>query len=141
MTFNEETVNYWNERADQTAHQTKEILNSQKIQEWLTVLTSLLPSQGALQILDVGTGSGFIALLLKELGHDVIGVDISPAMIQCAYEMAVYQNKRIEYRVMDGAALEFENERFNVVITRDVTRYLEDAHTAYGEWYRVLKKG
>lgn len=131
----------WDDRADQIAEQTKEMLECGNTKKWLSVLADIIPCRESIHILDVGTGSGFVALLLKELGHNVIGIDLSPAMIQCAYEMAVYQNKRIEYRVMDGATLEFENERFDVVITRDVTRYLEDAHTAYGEWYRVLKKG
>jgi 2-polyprenyl-3-methyl-5-hydroxy-6-metoxy-1,4-benzoquinol methylase len=36
------------------------------------------------KIVDVGTGNGSLALLLAEMGHDVVGIDISEGMLSVA---------------------------------------------------------
>src|SRR5438552_1132102 len=45
---------------------------------WKDALRPLLPAPPA-DVLDVGTGTGIIALLLAELGYRVLGVDLSEA--------------------------------------------------------------
>ena len=42
---------------------------------------------------------------------------------------------------MDAQALEFEDESFDVIISRNLTWNLEKPWQAYREWYRVLKPG
>jgi len=39
-----------------------------------------------MQILDIGTGTGFIGILLAEMGHDVTGLDFSQKMMDFARE-------------------------------------------------------
>jgi protein-L-isoaspartate O-methyltransferase len=46
----------------------------------MDALRPLLPPPPA-DILDVGTGTGFLALLLAELGHRVSGIDLSEGML------------------------------------------------------------
>jgi ubiquinone/menaquinone biosynthesis C-methylase UbiE len=43
----------------------------------------LLPHAPA-DVLDVGTGTGFLALLLAELGYRVVGIDLAPDMLEIA---------------------------------------------------------
>jgi 2-polyprenyl-3-methyl-5-hydroxy-6-metoxy-1,4-benzoquinol methylase len=37
-------------------------------------------ARSPMDILDVGTGTGFLALLLAELGHRVVAIDLADAM-------------------------------------------------------------
>src|SRR4051812_17833101 len=42
---------------------------------WCALLARVLPAARC-RVLDVGTGTGFLAQRLAELGHDVVGVDV-----------------------------------------------------------------
>lgn len=55
-----------------------------------------------LQILDIGTGSGCIAITMKkELGCHVVGVDISPESITLARENAQFNQVEVSFLVSD----------------------------------------
>jgi SAM-dependent methyltransferase len=54
---------------------------------WSAALSDLLPPAPA-DVLDVGTGTGFIALLLAALGHRVTGIDLSAGLLAVAREGA-----------------------------------------------------
>src|SRR4029079_18630578 len=54
---------------------------------WLAALEALLPPAPA-DVLDVGAWTGFLALLLAELGHRVVGVDLAPGMLAAPPEEA-----------------------------------------------------
>lgn len=47
----------------------------------------------------------------------------------------------IDFRQMDAQQLEFENETFDVVLSRNLTWTLPEPEKAYAQWYRVLKSG
>ena len=49
--------------------------------------------------------------------------------------------ERICFQRMDAQNLTFENESFDVVISRNLTWNLEEPEKAYREWIRVLKPG
>ncbi|WP_448854811.1 class I SAM-dependent methyltransferase [Corynebacterium frankenforstense] len=50
---------------------------------WAGVFTAHLPAAPA-RVLDCGTGSGYLAFLLADLGHDVVGVDTAEGMLAAA---------------------------------------------------------
>lgn len=50
---------------------------------WTGVFAAHLPTTPA-RILDCGTGSGYLAFLLADLGHDVVGVDTAEGMLAAA---------------------------------------------------------
>ena len=72
--------------------------------------------------------------------HDVIGIDLTESMIQKADEIADMLDYNIDFRVMNAQELDFDDEEFDVVISRNLTWTLPDIEQAYKEWYRVLKK-
>ena len=94
-----------------------------------------------LHILEAGTGPGFFAILLCELGYDVTAIDLTPAMLEEAKKNAGEMAGSIRFMEMNAESLDFEDASFNVVISRNLTWNLPNPDAAYAEWVRVLKPG
>ena len=92
-------------------------------------------------MLEVGTGPGFFAILLCELGYDVTAIDLTPAMLEEAKKNAGDMAGSIRFMEMNAEALMFEDASFDVVISRNLTWNLPHPDAAYAEWARVLKPG
>ena len=71
----------------------------------------LVPPPGR-RTLDLGCGEGRLSRDLKKLGHSVVGVDASPAMLAAAREA----DPEIETHVANAAALPFADGSFDCVI-------------------------
>lgn len=50
---------------------------------WKSILIESI-GEKPLKILDIGTGTGFIAIMLAEMGHEVTGIDIAEDMLKQA---------------------------------------------------------
>jgi ubiquinone/menaquinone biosynthesis C-methylase UbiE len=94
-----------------------------------------------LRILDVGTGTGFLAILLAELGHDVVGIDLSEKMLERAKKKADEKGLDIEFMIADAENLPFDDGEFDAVINRHLLWTLPNPQKAINEWSRVVKKG
>jgi protein-L-isoaspartate(D-aspartate) O-methyltransferase len=55
------------------------------------------------KVLDVGTGSGYQAAVLAEIGADVISIEIEPALADGAREILASLGYAVEVRVGDGS--------------------------------------
>lgn len=108
---------------------------------WRSGLDKLLEHKKGLKILDIGTGTGFLALLLTEMGHDVTGADWATTKIQRAMEKASVLNLPIKFEVQDAENLSFEDGIFDAVVSRHVLWTLADPYTASKEWVRVTRPG
>ncbi len=64
------------------------------------------------KILDVGTGTGKQAFAFAKKGHEVVGIDLSEAMLNVAGKKNKYEN--VKFKVADAANLPFENNSFDV---------------------------
>lgn len=64
------------------------------------------------KILDVATGTGKQAFAFAKKGYDVIGIDISEAMLEVANRKNKYKNAK--FKVADATNLPFEDSRFDV---------------------------
>ena len=94
-----------------------------------------------IQILDVGTGPGFFAILLTEAGYKVTAVDYTEEMLKEAQQNAGPLAESIVWKRGDAQDLDVESDSFDVIVTRNVTWNLPNPAKAYQEWQRVLKKG
>jgi ubiquinone/menaquinone biosynthesis C-methylase UbiE len=74
-------------------------------------LVSLLPAPGH-RTLEVGCGEGRVSRLLRQLGHQVIGVDASPVMVGAARSHPA----GVPALVGDAAALPFGGETFDLAV-------------------------
>jgi ubiquinone/menaquinone biosynthesis C-methylase UbiE len=108
-------------------------------QRWLDLLASLLPADGPLDVLDVGCGTGYLSLLLAELGHRVTGVDQSPAMLELARAKAVAAGLAVRFEVGDADALPCVDGAFDAVVERHVLWTMADPARTLAEWRRGLR--
>ena len=143
----EENKNYWTDRAPGYSEVNRLELATAQRQRWKNCiceeLTRRFPDRplADLQVLEVGTGPGFFAILLRELGCAVTAIDLTCAMLAEAKENAGPLADGICFMEMNAEALSFAPERFDAVISRNLTWNLPHPDRAYAEWTRVLKKG
>ena len=62
-------------------------------------------------------------------------------MLEKARENVGKYVDRVRFWREDAQNLDFENETFDVIISRNLTWNLEEPARAYAEWMRVLKPG
>jgi SAM-dependent methyltransferase len=134
-------LRYWTARACSFGKVRKDELHNMLGIRWYEELKNNLPEKNGTRILDVGTGTGYFSILLARHGYDMVGIDLTPAMIDEARAQADEESLKILFYVMDGQKLSFPDESFDAVITRNLTWTLPNPEKAYHEWYRVLKKG
>ena len=131
---------YWDERSEDFSRVRMIEFNGISAGIWREILTKDLPA-GKLKILDVGTGAGFFAAILASVGYKVVGVDMSTKMIDAAKKNLHDLKLDAEFFKMDAQNLNFDDETFDAIVSRNLTWTLPDAMQAYREWYRVLKIG
>src|SRR5215469_1631774 len=78
---------YWSTRRGITGTTPLQIRNERELQVWMDVLRPLLPPPPA-DVVDLGTGRGFLALVFAALGHRSRGFDLADGMLEKAREVA-----------------------------------------------------
>ena len=141
MEMKQRVKDYRTQRSHAFGTVRKNELGNEMGQRWLREIQRFLPEGGSLDILDVGTGTGFFAVLLAQQGHRVEGIDLTPAMLEEARTLAKQRNLDITFREMDAQNLAYPDGTFDVVISRNLTWTLPDPESAYASWFRVLKPG
>lgn len=132
---------YWDARAATFDREPGHGLHSQdQRQAWLHVLARLTDGTPR-RVLDVGCGTGFLALLLAGLGHTVTGIDLAPQMLNFARQKALRAELAVQFRLENAMSLSDPNGCYDLVVARHVIWTLPDPARAVGEWLRVLRKG
>lgn len=132
---------YWDQRAESFSSQRLREWESDKHALWMNEFEKYIPMDTPLEILDVGTGTGFFAMLLSSRGHRVTGIDLSTNMIDEAGKMAAHLDLPASFFVMDAENPEFEPGRFDAIVTRNLTWALPNLQSAYRNWHSLLKPG
>lgn len=100
------------------------------------MLFEAISKTGARSFLEVGPGPGELAeRIQKDLGGDIVGVDISPRMAQLANERGICT------LVGDAEALPVGDSLFDCVIAAWMLYHAEDIDRALSEIRRVLRSG
>jgi ArsR family transcriptional regulator len=103
-------------------------------------ITRLVPQD--LTVLDLGTGTGILALELARLGMRVVAVDHSSRMLDAArekFEAAGVEG--VELRRGDAAALPLEDASVDAAFAHVVLQYLSAPGDAVAEMARVVRPG
>ena len=130
---------YWNWRSSSYA---LDIEKSPETEEaWDKTIKTLANSGSNQYALDVGTGPGQLAFYLAGAGFNVTGVDLSSQMIASAQKKAEEMKLNIDFRTGDAEKLDFADNQFDVIVSRNLIWTLPNPDRALKEWYRVLKPG
>ncbi len=105
---------------------------------WRAALTRHLPPAGA-SILDVGAGTGALALLAAELGYRVTALDLSAGMLEKAKAKAEEKGLEIEFVV--GSSATPPAGPFDAVMERHVLWTTPDPIATLKAWRDVAPSG
>lgn len=131
----------WNEwAAEYDSAYPHTIKSSEEEIQWEKALKKFAGDSGK-DILDVGTGTGFVALILAKLGHKVKGVDISEGMMNEARRKAKEKCLDIRFEYADAEKLNDLDNTYDIVINRFMLWTMQYPEKAIEEWVRVLKPG
>lgn len=140
-TIKKDMTNYWSRRVEKFSGLRQREFASEKHRLWLMELSRLLPRRKKLNILDIGTGTGFFAFLLTEQGHQVTGIDLTPDMIAEAKRIAQGHGFPVNFQIMDAESPNLPSRSFDAIVTRKLTWTLPDLAKAYQKWHELLKPG
>jgi ubiquinone/menaquinone biosynthesis C-methylase UbiE len=104
---------------------------SARLQEWA--------GAKPLDVLDVGCGTGFLALQLAAAGHRATGVDAAEEMLSIARTKAALAGVTVRFEPGDAERLPFAHDSFDLVVERHVIWTLPDPSAALADWRRVLR--
>jgi len=97
-------------------------------------VVELLDPQPGERILDLGCGDGLLTEKLAAMGCEVVGVDASAEQVEGA------KARGLDARVMDAAALTFDNE-FDAVFSNAALHWVKAANDVIVGVWQALKPG
>jgi demethylmenaquinone methyltransferase / 2-methoxy-6-polyprenyl-1,4-benzoquinol methylase len=87
--------------------------------------------------LDVATGTGDLAIALRDRGADVVGVDFAEKMLEIARRKA----PGIDFRAGNALALDFPDNEFDAATVGFGARNFDDLDRGLSEMARVVRPG
>ncbi|MEA3337408.1 MAG: methyltransferase domain-containing protein [Chloroflexota bacterium] len=113
----------------------------------LNRLIALTQPQPDWRVLDVATGTGHTAFAFSPHVLEVVGIDITPQMLDLAEELALERAiANVRFRLANIHHLPFDDETFDgegfdLVTCRRAAHHFRDIHEALSEMVRMLKPG
>ena len=92
-------------------------------------------------LLEIGCGVGVDLVRFACAGAIVTGVDLSKTSTELARRNLAQHDLPADLMIMNGEALQFPDNMFDVVYAHGVLQYTADANRMISEIYRVLKPG
>jgi ubiquinone/menaquinone biosynthesis C-methylase UbiE len=92
-----------------------------------------------MRFLDVAAGSGALSIPAARLGAQVLATDVSPRMLERLEQRARKEDLDLETKVMDGHALELEDESFDLSGSQFGVMLFPDMPRGIAELARVTR--
>jgi SAM-dependent methyltransferase len=112
-----------------------------EIAEIHDALVAELAPQAGETWLDVGTGTGGVAVRAARAGADVTGSDLAPALIETAKRLASEEGLDIDYEVGDAEQLPYADGSFDIVSSSFGAIFAPDHEAVARELARVTRQG
>lgn len=96
---------FWNTVAPEyEAHEgSVPVRASAEYEAWVEAIRDLLPMASS-DVLDIATGTGFVALAAARLGHRVTGIDLAEAMLSEARREAARSELTVNFELRDAVS-------------------------------------
>jgi SAM-dependent methyltransferase len=94
-----------------------------------------------MRVLDVGCGTGVVAVTAARLGARVTGSDLTPKLIDRARENSKIMGLDVQWDVGDAEALPYPDAEFDAVLSQFGHMFAPRPGVAVREMLRVLKPG
>jgi SAM-dependent methyltransferase len=104
-------------------------------------LVAELAPQAGETWLDVGTGTGGVAMRAARAGATVTGSDLAPALIETAKRLADEEGLQIGYEVGDAEQLPYEDASYDIVSSSFGLMFAPDHGAVARELARVTRRG
>lgn len=132
---------YWTRwAAEYDEHQLTRLSLPGEREAWSRTFGAALPP-GTREVLDLGTGSGNVALLLAADGYDVTGIDLSSGMLAQARAKVESHPHPPTFLEADAADPPFPRCSMDAIVSRYLLWTLRDAPTALRRWHELLRPG
>ncbi|WP_306319361.1 MULTISPECIES: bifunctional 2-polyprenyl-6-hydroxyphenol methylase/3-demethylubiquinol 3-O-methyltransferase UbiG [unclassified Streptomyces] len=139
MTTSGESVD-WNAYAGSFDDEPDHGLRDPRVRDaWAARLAEWLPEEAG-DVVDLGCGTGSLALLVAQRGHRVTGVDSAPRMLELARrKLAGWRDA--EFLLGDAAQPPVEAGAYDVVLARHVLWALPDTEAVLRRWVSLVRPG
>jgi SAM-dependent methyltransferase len=104
-------------------------------------LVTFASVQAGQRVLDVGCGTGVVAITARRRGAVVTGIALTPELLKRAHENAAVCNVDIEWHEGDVESLPFGDGAFDIVLSQFGHMFAPRPDVATREMLRVLKPG
>jgi SAM-dependent methyltransferase len=108
----------------------------------LGTLVELVPPDADAHWLEVACGTGVISRAIAARVSSIIGVDLTPAMLEQAKAVATEEGLGgVEFALGDATALEFDDNSFDGAVTRLSLHHIPAPGRVMAEMARVVRPG
>jgi 2-polyprenyl-3-methyl-5-hydroxy-6-metoxy-1,4-benzoquinol methylase len=118
----------------------REAFESPTAMENQFILGKIGPLRG-LKLLDIGAGLGESAVYFALQGAEVTAADLSPAMVQCASDLARHHGVKISGIVGAAESLNVPDNHFDLVYIANTIHHVTDKAAVFERIRRALRPG
>jgi ubiquinone/menaquinone biosynthesis C-methylase UbiE len=104
-------------------------------------LVNLAGVTRGMRVLDVGCGTGVVALTAARLGAKVSAIDLTPELVAHARENAALMKLEVDFQEGDAEALPYGDASFDVVVSQFAHMFAPRPEVTIKEMLRVLTPG
>ena len=135
----EQIREYWSRRSETFDQSPAHGIHSHReLTAWKRLIGDSAEGLAGARVLELASGTGEFTRVLRQLGCEVEGLDLSEAMIERARRK---HGSDVKFYLGDAENTMLPDGRYDAVVCRHLVWTLLAPEDAFGDWLRVLKPG